>query len=502
MNESVSDATSSTGESDLRRWLGYGALAAVAATWLDIVTSALYLAGWPQEGFGLPQIISLAGLVPLGVVLAAYYKLSHQTGAPALRHSALALFGVVILWELAGLIGVEAAQVLILILGAIFVVWFAVAKIRLRRVLGLIAGAVGVAELFAILLLGLMLAGGAWETSQAAEQAGGDEQAVEANLKALETTYNQRFEVGSIVAHTVWAALTAGLFLSYRRRLALERKSAAVGGGETTSAREFSATGVYTGSWLVGGVVLVAASALLLVAWFPYHGHLKYLAALSAFALVAGLILCATALWHGNVRVQIDPDGLTLLDVDQRQTCRWDEVAELYERWLNTTGNGLWDMLWDLMTGWARGEHHMLTLVDRAGRRLELRNVVTDFPALVALVKRETLTRLLPAARAALSGGEALTFGPITIDRHEARVGDARLPWAEVESLTGDGSTVKVRKRGTFLTWAEQPLSAVPNAHVLIAVAQDRLKPREEAGAVDRGQGTAEPGAAADRPRD
>jgi hypothetical protein len=101
MNEPVPEATPSTGELHLPRWLGYGALAAVAAALLSIVNSALALAGWPQDGFGLLEIISLAGLVPLGIVLAAYYKASFQTGAPALRHSALGLFGMLVIWELA-----------------------------------------------------------------------------------------------------------------------------------------------------------------------------------------------------------------------------------------------------------------------------------------------------------------------------------------------------------------------------------------------------------------
>jgi hypothetical protein len=519
MNESVPGFTPSTSESDLHRWLGYGALAAVASILLYIVHSALYLARWPEGGFGLPEMISLTGLVPLGVVLGAYYKLSHQIGAPALRHSALAWFGMLVILEMGSLSGGDVVLVPILLLWALFVVWFAVVKIRLRRVLGSLAGAVGVAELFTLVFLGLMMARQVWDTSQAIERAGGDEQAAEANVKALERTFTQLYEVSSSVLHTVWAALTAGLFLNYRRRLALApngagaaggglpakadvppRQGAVVSSGETTSTREFSATGVYTASWLVGGAVLVAVSALLLIALFPYRdpGYLKYVTLLCALVLVAGLVLCATALWRGNVRVLIDPDGVTLLDVDQRQTCRWDEVAELYETRLHSIVDPF-----VLVADWALGKLHMLTLVDKAGRRLELKKVVLDFPALVELVKRETLTRLLPAAQAALSGGESLTFGPMTIDRHEVRVGDAQLPWAEVESFTGNGA-VKVCKRGKFLTWADQPLYVVPNAHVLIALAQECVRPRDEARAVDRGQGTAEqaPNAAADGGRD
>jgi hypothetical protein len=343
VNESVPDSTQSRGESDLYRWLGYGAFAAVLATLLSIVSSALTLGGWPQGGFGLPEIIYLSALIPLGVVLGAYYKVSLQTGTPGLRRSALGLFGMVIVLELASLnlseaeprwwniviwvvlalatglfllvvwnlveiekeaaddkpdtkpeqesndepatptgavtpadavqadggasagipakgtgavLGILAAvglfvlkagakvagrrvmkamdasgaeavvMVAILILAAVFLVWFAVAKIRLRQVLGPLAGAVGLAELLVILLIELLMAGMLWDMFRAVEQAGFNEQAAEANLKAVETIWTQRAESGSIVVGIVWAALTAGLFLSYRSRLALHQNEA------------------------------------------------------------------------------------------------------------------------------------------------------------------------------------------------------------------------------------------------------------------------------------
>jgi hypothetical protein len=254
----------------------------------------------------------------------------------------------------------------------------------------------------------------------------------------------------------------------------------------------------------VSGAVLGAVSTLLLIVSFPRDALLRQWfwgphnlgATICAAALVASLILCATSLWRGNARVQIDRDGITLLDVEQRQTCRWDEVAELYE----TNLFSIQPNAYDLLTGWARGELHMLTLVDKGGRRLELKNVVNGFPALVALVKRATLIRLLPAAQATFSDGEPMTFGPITIDRQEVRLGNARLPWAEVESVTVSGGDVKIRPRGKFFSWCAGNLGQVPNAHVLLALARERLEPHKEAATLDRRQGAAEPVAPADPP--
>jgi hypothetical protein len=218
-------------------------------------------------------------------------------------------------------------------------------------------------------------------------------------------------------------------------------------------------------------------------------------------ALGAGVVLCATALRRSKVLVKIDPDGVTLLDGDQRQVCRWAEVVELYEVNHNfSLGN---------LEGWARGEHHMLRLVDQAGRTLELKRIVQDFPRLVALARAATLAHLLPAAQAAFSDGEALAFGPLTIDRQGVRFGGARLPWSDVESFTvtpcdaiSCAGAVKVRKRGKHLAWANAALKDVPNAQVLIALAQERLKPGDEARAPGHGQATAEQSATADDGRD
>jgi hypothetical protein len=344
VDESVRDSTRSTSESDLYRWLGYGAFAAVAATLLSIVSSALTLGGWPQGGFGLPEIIYVTALIPLGVVLGAYYKVSLQTGTPALRRSALGLFGMLVVLELASLnisegeprwwnvviwvvlalvtglflvivwnlveiekesgedipdtkaeqqandepaaptsggtpggaappgggwsagtpgkatgavLGILAAigllvlkagaraagrrvmkamdatgaeavvMIAILILAAVFLGWFAVTKIRLRQVLGPLAGAAGLVELLVILLFGLMMAGTFRDMFQAVERAGFNEQAAEANVKAVVAAWTQRAELGSIVLSGVWAALTVGLFLSYRGRLGVHHHGAA-----------------------------------------------------------------------------------------------------------------------------------------------------------------------------------------------------------------------------------------------------------------------------------
>lgn len=318
MSETVPDPTLPDSTSNLGRWLGYGAFAALAAAVLGVTGSALTLGGWPPGRFSLPEIIGRTALLPLAVVLVAYYKASLATGAVGLRRSAVGSFGMLVILELAdlnlnedgprwwnvaiwvalalatvvlllvawnlpdfeqagatgnpagsappvaadpsggkstgaaiagfglfgllalrlalklasiqvmkavGADGLEALAMLVgVVLAAVFLVWFAVAKIRLRHALGPLAAAVGAVELLALLLFGLLTAGMLADLFQAVEQAGLDEQAAEANVKVVEATWTARGEWASIAVGVVWAALTAGLFLNYRGRLDAERR--------------------------------------------------------------------------------------------------------------------------------------------------------------------------------------------------------------------------------------------------------------------------------------
>lgn len=47
--------------------------------------------------------------------------------------------------------------------------------------------------------------------------------------------------------------------------------------------------------------------------------------------LGAGSILCASTLRTRDVRVEVDSEGVTLIEGERRPSCRWDEVAELTE---------------------------------------------------------------------------------------------------------------------------------------------------------------------------
>lgn len=88
----------------------------------------------------------------------------------------------------------------------------------------------------------------------------------------------------------------------------------------------------------------------------------------------------------------------------------------------------------------------------------------------------------LPIMRAALGRGEAVTFGPLAVERDGIRKDRKKLlPWAEFEELkitSGQGilmpnGDVVVRRRGKRLNWFRWEASKFPNLGALLALTSE-----------------------------
>lgn len=243
--------------------------------------------------------------------------------------------------------------------------------------------------------------------------------------------------------------------------------------------REFGPKGNATVRIVVGLAVAIASAALLAAPWtWPAFQQMapvtKWQArVLGGFFLGAGLLLCASTLRIRRVRVEVDAERVTLFEENRQRACRWDEVIALHET--RRLGTPYEADNFGLVLAWVKGENRMVALVDKAGNHVLLKNVVRDFSALAEIVQRETLARLLPPAQAAFSAGEMLKFGRFGIDREKVRFDDNSLSWAEVASFTAEQGLIRINKRGKRLAWAKSPVTDVPSAHILIAVAQEHL---------------------------
>jgi hypothetical protein len=201
---------------------------------------------------------------------------------------------------------------------------------------------------------------------------------------------------------------------------------------------------------------------------------------LGTLICAVGLILVYIAYRTRRVRVQLNADAVILLEGEQTQTILLDDVMTVREA--RRLGAPYEVDNVGLMVAWALGENHMITLEDHFGQCLVLRNVVADFQKLVDMVKKVTLPRLVPPASAAIKNGNALSFGDLIIDRHEVRRGDTSIPWQDVKTFEEHKGVVTIVSKHKWLTWAKCPITQIPNAHVLIALAQEILGEYPSAG--------------------
>jgi hypothetical protein len=89
---------------DLRRPLLLGALSALAAGILGAASGVLSLWEGPGQRLAVSEMLDWIALVPLLGVLWAYWKVSLAIGSPALRKSALGVFGGLVLFDLLTLV--------------------------------------------------------------------------------------------------------------------------------------------------------------------------------------------------------------------------------------------------------------------------------------------------------------------------------------------------------------------------------------------------------------
>ena len=88
-----------------------------------------------------------------------------------------------------------------------------------------------------------------------------------------------------------------------------------------------------------------------------------------------------------------------------------------------------------------------------------------------ALVEQHTLKHMLPPALEALAAGEAIGFGVLSASKDGLHHGLDTLPWHEIESIEA-GEGLVVVKCGEGRHGLDVEVSDVPNAHVLVALAE------------------------------
>jgi hypothetical protein len=201
---------------------------------------------------------------------------------------------------------------------------------------------------------------------------------------------------------------------------------------------------------------------------------------MGAFVGVFGLLFLGMgvyrfflALTNLSNRALVFVDGLSVTQKGATSVMRWTEISAV---WQNKH----------------RVSHNYITIIDVHKYTIERQDgskVVVDKTydkiGELGLAIQQAVTRLkLPDAREALSRGESLPFGPVTISREALTFGKKVFPWSDTYDVSVWESQIRIRtSRATFGVTAFGPsVSSVPNVHLFFVLVNEILRAKQSAG--------------------
>lgn len=233
--------------------------------------------------------------------------------------------------------------------------------------------------------------------------------------------------------------------------------------------------------WLcVGVLALFAAGFVSLVAFAPpakpdgpetpqqrRMAEVAFLV-LGGLCLLGALAVVRRTRRESSVQVRIDAQGLTHRPAARRRAevpedirIAWDAVESFTQQVVRIDYNGI-----------LIGTRRLYTLIARDGRTIRLDETIDRVVALADRIARETSARLLPTMQQTIAQGRRVAFGEIEALREGIQYRGATLPWERVERVEVDRyGAIVIRARDPSATFLRIDYAAVPNAHVLIALA-------------------------------
>lgn len=160
------------------------------------------------------------------------------------------------------------------------------------------------------------------------------------------------------------------------------------------------------------------------------------------------------------LRVRVYERGFTFTRGGRTDEFPWDEIEVFSESQQVYRAAGL-----------ESGVSYQYFVRRSDGRTLRMDNEVRGVAALGERLREETGKRLQARAAELIDGGEAANFGPLALTREGVVRGGRELPWADVGRVDlEDGMVVVVDRAGR--RWSQDLYGLVPNAHVLLVLAQ------------------------------
>ena len=183
---------------------------------------------------------------------------------------------------------------------------------------------------------------------------------------------------------------------------------------------------------------------------------------LIGLALVAGGIYC---LLYGVIYkgwgVYVYEHGFIFKKGSQAaQPFRWDQIEAAWYSVTRHYRNGIYT-----------GTTHRYRVRRNDGYEITLNDRFTKVGELGDLVHNRITNVKMPQVLAAYNAGQTITFGPLGVSQQGIWNGKGDvLPWSEIKDISLQSGYVAVSKAGKWLRWSSQPVSAVPNVFLFLAL--------------------------------
>lgn len=146
---------------------------------------------------------------------------------------------------------------------------------------------------------------------------------------------------------------------------------------------------------------------------------------------------------------------------------RWDKISEVFQEITERYANGI-----------KVATTYVYTVRRRDGAETKLTNAYDGIAELGPHICDAVARVRLPHVEAALSRGEEVRFGDLSLSRQGIGTKRGVVPWHEIEKVSVNNGYVSVSRAGKWLPTGSTPASKIPNLYLYLYVADQFLGTR------------------------
>ena len=153
-------------------------------------------------------------------------------------------------------------------------------------------------------------------------------------------------------------------------------------------------------------------------------------------------------------------DGFVFKDHKGTQTWTWLEVNSMLTAIIRHYTNGIYS-----------GTTHVYTIVSKNGRKLELRDSLSNVEQMARIIEEKTFPGLYAQDFQVFTSGKTLSYGIVDINRKGIQVRKTEYTWDQIEQIDLIQGVLQITKKDAgFFKTTRLPVASIPNIRVLISI--------------------------------